>query len=192
MIELIVNLLSNNLFQSIFILIITIFITKLATSKGVLIYGVPYQHYYSMPRLDADGKFPVITQQIWFENSGGATLEAVEVIFNWRPQHFEVWDPRSFSERFSADGKLVLEFPYLAARDSFRLSMIETFRQELPMVAAVRHKTGSGKLVVMQPRRILTIWLERLMISLLAIGVSAVLYLVLQLAIWLISMGGAT
>lgn len=170
---------NSNLAQTLLIAAITAVAARLFTARGRLLWSVSHAHLYLVPRIDADGAFPVRTQQIWFENAGRAAIEDVEIILNYPPQHLEIWDPRVFTRENLPDNRVALRFPNLAGREKFTISMIDTF-SDLPRVVSVRWKNGTGRFFPMAPQRV---WPRRVLYPLLAlwlVGVTACVFVALQ------------
>ncbi|WP_338722368.1 hypothetical protein [Devosia sp. XK-2] len=169
---------SNGLLQAIIIAAISAIIARLVTPKGRLVWSTSHQHYYSMRNLEG-GSFPVRTQQLWFQNVGRAPIEDVELVLNWEPQHFEVWNPRGYSKSKLDDGRLVLTFPYLSANEHFTLSMLDTIG-DLPIVLSARSKSGLGKEVIMAPMRVMPKWMLFAMLGLMLFGFGSLMWFAVQ------------
>jgi hypothetical protein len=165
--------------QTIAIAILTALAARYLAPKGKLIWGLSHQHFYQMPRIEG-GNFPVRTQQIWFQNMGRAAIEDIEVVLNYPPQHYEVWDPRSFETLLLADKRLVLKFPSLYPREGFTLSMIDTI-SDIPQILHVRSKSGVGKAIEMRPQQVWPTWVLYVIWILIFVGVSALLRFLLLL-----------
>ena len=177
--EKVLTVLDSGFWQAIILALVTALITRAFAVRGKLVWSVSHQHVYVMPRLDDHGSFPVQTQQIWFRNSGRQSIEALEIVLNWRPQHFEIWTPRQFEAASLPDGRLVISLPYLSGQEGFTLSMIDTFR-DLSIVLNVRWKGGIGTNIPMAPQRIWPMWFNRLAALILLAGLTAILYVILQ------------
>lgn len=180
------QILDSGFWQAILLAVLTGIGGRLLVARGKLIWSVSHQHYYSLPRLDEDGSFPVRTQQIWFQNVGRASIEDIEIILNWRPQHFEIWNPRQHTLSLLPDGRLVISIPNLSGYEAFTLSIIDTFR-DLPVVLNVRWKSGLGKQINMFPQRAWPQWVILIGTAAMLIGITAVLYGVLQGVLWVIA-----
>lgn len=180
MIDFLTLVLTSSIGQAIIIAVVTAVIGQLLTARGKLVWSVSHQHHYNIPRLTDDGTFPVRTQQIWVHNPGRAPVEGIEFILNWKPQHFEIWDPRKFEEDTLPDGRFALQFPSLAGKESLTISMIDTLHQ-LPMVVGVRWKNGMGREISMGPQQVLPQWVIFLLRVFLFLGVTAALFILLQL-----------
>jgi hypothetical protein len=182
MVELLRSFVTSNFGQAILIAFVTGIATRLLTARGKLVWSVSHQHFYSVPRIDPNGAFPVRTQQIWIQNVGRASIEQLEIVLNWKPQHLEVWVPRKYEEAILPDERLVLQFPTLAGGESFTISMIDTFR-ELPIVCNARWKAGLGRHIAMGPQQLWPSAVRYLVLALLLIGITTILYIILQIVL---------
>ncbi|WP_312946328.1 hypothetical protein [Agrobacterium sp.] len=180
MIDFVVAFASSSVGQALIIAAITAMAARLFTPKGKLIWGVSHQHRYRMPNLEKGDTFPVVTQQIWFQNTGRSAIQSIEIILNWKPQHFEIWDPRNWDGDYTPDKRFVLKIPSLNRGESFTVSMIDTIN-DLPMVVGVRWHGGTGKNVEMGPQRIFPTWVNVVVAILLFAGTISILYFTLQL-----------
>lgn len=182
MIEIIKDILQSGAGQALIIAAITGIVAQVLSPRGKLVWAVSHQHHYRMPRLDASGHFPVVTQQVWFQNTGRSTIGDIEIVLNWKPQHFEIWDPREYNNVTLEDGRYILKFPSLNPQEFFTLSMIDTLN-DIPAVLNVRWSGGRGVLVAMGPQRIFPRAFELTIVSLLFIGIVSILYFALQFII---------
>ena len=179
MLDIVQKVATSDFAQAVLLLVLGVVIQRFVTAKGKLVWGLSHGHHYLIPRLDADGSFPVRTRQIWFQNLGRASLENVEIVLNWKPQHLEIWDPRHYEDGETPDGRYSLRFPFLAGGEFFTLSMIDTF-QDLPNVVSVRSTNGLGKDIPMGPQRLFPRWVLFLSATSAIIGAITVAVLLLQ------------
>lgn len=180
------KILDSGFWQAILLAVLTGFAGRLLAARGKLIWSVSHQHFYAMPRLDGDGSFPVRTQQIWFQNAGRASIEGVEIVLNWRPQHFEIWNPRQFTSSTLPDGRLIISIPNLSGYETFTLSMIDTFK-DLPIVLNIRWKDGVGKVIDMTPQRVWPAWALWFWAAIIVVGITTILFGLLQSVLWMMA-----
>ncbi len=155
--KIISDILDPQFIQAILVFAITTIVGIILAAKGRLRFGISQGFKYNLRNLEGPD-FPVLTQQIWILNSGRATIDEVEIVFNFKPMHYEVADPRKYEESILPDGRMVLQFPYLAGQDHFTIALIETVRPELPWVVGVRCRSGLGRKWDLTPQRQLPNW----------------------------------
>lgn len=182
MIELFHDFIQSGVGQALTIAAVTAIVARMFTPKGKLIWAVSHQHHYRMPSLGDGTTFPVVTQQIWFQNTGTSSIQDIEIVLNWKPQHFEIWDPRQWDKDSLPDGRFVLKVPSLYSQEFFTLSMIDTIN-ELPIVLNVRWLGGRGKKVSMGPQRLFPMWFNWTALALIFAGIVSILYIALQVII---------
>ncbi|KAB0459930.1 MULTISPECIES: hypothetical protein [Agrobacterium] len=185
MIELVKSFVSSGVGQALIIALITAIVARIFTPKGKLIWGVSHQHHYRMPNLSNGETFPVVTQQVWFQNTGRSPIQEIEVVLNWKPQHFEIWDPRHWGADFLPDRRFVIKIPSLNSREIFTVSMIDTVN-ELPAVLSVRWLGGIGKQVEMVPQRQFSTAFNVTVLTILFAGTISIFYFLLQVVLWAI------
>lgn len=172
----------NGLLQAIIIALVSALVARLFTPRGRLVWSTSHQHFYSIRNLEG-GNFPVRTQQLWFQNTGRAAIDDVEIILNYEPQHLEVWNPRAYTKAKLDDGRLVLTFPYLAAREYFTISMLDTIG-DLPVLLMARSKSGLGKQINMGPQQIFPRWVSMVLWAFIFFGFSSMLWFAIQPFLW--------
>jgi hypothetical protein len=189
MAELFKEFFTSNIGQSLAIAALIAIATQLLTARGRLAWAVTHQHFYQMPNPAGGASIPVRTQEIWIQNVGRASIENVEITLNYKPQHFEVWSPRKFTEETIANNRLILTFPSLAGREFFRISLIEMRGVDLPLLLSVKWKDGEGRRVNMGPLRIFPKAVNLGFGVLGLVGATTILYGLLQLALRIYDLG---
>lgn len=168
--------------QAIIIAVVTAVIAKILAPRGSLLWAVSHQHFYKMPNIGGDGTFPVVTQQVWFQNTGRLPIEGVEIVLNWKPQHFEIWDPRDWEGGVLPDGRYVIRIKSLNPTEYFTVSMIDTIN-DLPRIISVRWRGGVGKNVQMGPQRIFPKHINLMILFIMFVGIVSILFIILRLLI---------
>ncbi|WP_327437177.1 hypothetical protein, partial [Sinorhizobium meliloti] len=182
MLELVDQFIQSGIGQALIIAAITAAAGRFFTPRGKVIWAVSHQHHYRMPNLNDGGFFPVVTQQVWFQNVGRSAIQDIEIVLNWKPQHFEIWDPRKWDGEPLSDGRWVIRVPSLNAKEFFTVSMIDTVT-DLPAVLNVRCLGGAATNVRMGPQRVFPMWFNVGVAVFMFIGVVATLYWLLQFVI---------
>lgn len=111
---------------------------------------------------------------------GRSPVREIEVILNYKPQHFEIWDPREWKYVTLPDGRIAIKVPSLYAKEFFTISIIDTIGN-IPDVISVRSLEGRGKAVAMAPQRIFPNWISYCLAIILFVGFVTIVYFVLQL-----------
>jgi hypothetical protein len=74
------------------------------------------------PLIGPDGKQispaqTVNTASVSVVNAGRQVATKVEVVFNWKPQHLNIWPLRHYTENMAPDGRFSLNFDSLAPKE---------------------------------------------------------------------------
>jgi hypothetical protein len=152
-------------------------VAKILDSRGRLRWAYPSQYAYSMPM--QDGNLAVWTRLMWVANGGSAPLEDVEVVLNFRPQHYEVWPPRPFDTKALDNDREAILFGNLAPHETVTIAFLESRPgMALGDVVSVRSKNDTGKAVPVHFVRSLSRVTYMIIGILLCLGAAAVLQFV--------------
>ena len=122
----------------------------------------------------------VRTRDVWVQNFGRAPIREIELVFNWAPNHFEIWPQRDFRQHTNPDGRLIVKFESLGRREFFVTSLFGV-GGELPAVINVRSSEGVATEVKTHVERNWPLWFLRAMLALLVIGVFSIVYFIIVL-----------
>ena len=102
----------------------------------------------------------------------------VELIFNWRPENYNVWPMRPYEEHTSPDGRFTLKFANLAPREQFQVELLTTTK--LPEILNLRSKECVGKRIAMRPMQAFPNWVNWTAFVLMLLGLASIIYAVLK------------
>ena len=163
------------------------FIVRIFQPKSKVVWAVSSGFTYLMPKVEGGpvaDSILVCTTSIWVQNTGRQTAENVEVHFNFKPHHYEIFPTRTFSESIRADNRMTLSTPELSPQEYFAVQLLSAGR-ELPLVQNVRWKDGVSKEIAMGPAQILSQNIMRLVRTVMLVGVFAIIYGVISGIVWL-------
>ena len=118
-------------------------------------------------------------------NTGRKTATNVEITFNWKPMHINIWPTRMYRENIDKDGRYTLILENLTPKEGLTCELLSV-NNRLPELLSVRSDQCVGKSLNMLPQPILSNWQRRTYIALLILGVSSAIYwliTILQLVI---------
>jgi hypothetical protein len=118
----------------------------------------------------------VNTASISLVNSGRAVATKVEVVFNWKPQHINIWPIRHYEEKISNNGRVSICLENLAPKEVFGFEILSV-NSKLPEIVNVRSEQVSGKYVTLAPQVVLANWKVRMIFTLFLIGIGTVVYM---------------
>ena len=172
---------NNTFLRAVLLTIISSLIALFFAARGRLRWYQTGQYVYSMP-IEGQLNLTVHTKQIWIVNTGRASIKNIEIVLNFKPQHFEIWPPRNYTQKDHPGGtRESILIDNLAPREGFMLAMLES-RQNIGLgeVNAVRSETDWGRQVAMHFARNYPVWLTtaRIMLFMFGLG-SAIQYTII-------------
>jgi hypothetical protein len=178
---------SNEVLAAVIAVILTALIAlvgRFLTPRGRIAWGVFHEHLFVAPEKVSGAIRRVYTRYIWVQNIGRATADGVEVVFNYSPQHFEVWPQRQFERQTNAQGNTILRFPELSRGEHFGVSLLSV-DEPIPDITNVRWSDGVGRRLPMAPQRAWSPTAQRLFLLSLGIGLVSTLFVVVRLIQWI-------
>lgn len=157
-----------------------------------LIWGVTNNNLFVVPFVPlATEEVPNPPQQIssyyarniWLQNVGSAVAEDVEVVWNWKPQHLERYPHFPATEHTQGDNRYVMTFARLNPREGVNFGMLSLNAQH-PDVTLLRCKGFSARQVPFSNQRRYANWVLLLVAGDMLLGLFAVIYLLVLLALW--------
>ena len=117
----------------------------------------------------------VNTASISIFNAGQSPATKVEVVFNWKPQHINIWPSRHFDEKLSPDARYHLFFDSLPSKDVVGFEVLN-INADMPGIVTVRSEQCAAKLMELQPQPVAPKWKVAVIVGLLAIGLATAVY----------------
>lgn len=135
------------------------------------------------PVLDDNGRVlrerqTLHTQSIMIRNGGRESAQHLELVFNYKPNCYNVWPVRAFTEALGQSDRMVLKFESLAPGESFTIEVM-SINVEVPGLLTVRSDECQGKKVNMLPQIVQPIWKIRAAVGLMVVGLAATIYMTL-------------
>ena len=127
-------------------------IVRFVISRGKIGWGISHQCAFTLPNQPQN--VVVYTRQLWVQNIGWSVARQVEIIFNFKPGHFEVWPQTPSSEHAIQTNRYLLRFDNLNPRQHVTVMLMQ-IDQAPPDVTTVRWNRGIGKQVMMGPRQLI-------------------------------------
>lgn len=134
------------------------------------------------PLLDAQGNELAPTQtvntaSVSIFNAGRSPATKVEVVFNWKPQHLNIWPSRHYEEKLSPDGRFSIFFDSLPAKDTMGFELLAV-NAALPEMVTVRSEQSVATKMRLVPQPILPRWKVVIILWLIGCGVAVNVYVV--------------
>ncbi len=140
---------SNTYVQTLLLSFMSAIIAAIFATRPRVIWSKTHQSSFRLKTNEGEKPLYIYTSEIWIKNSGRAQAKHLEVVLNFKPQHYQVWSPRKCREELLADDRLSLTFETLGPQDEFEIAMLDSFG-ETPNVIEVRHEAGLARETEMQ------------------------------------------
>jgi hypothetical protein len=135
------------------------------------------------PLIGADGKQisptqTVNTASVSVFNAGRQVANKLEVVFNWKPQHLNIWPSRHYTENTAPDGRFSLNFDNLAPKETIGFELLAVNGQ-VPAMVTVRSDQSLASNLPLVPQPIQPRWKIVFAAWLMLTGFAANVYLVM-------------
>lgn len=127
----------------------------------------------------------VHTRSFYIINSGRETSTHIELVFNWRPQYFNIWPPRHFNEHNEKDGRYAIIFDSLAPKEAIGIELLSV-NKELPALLIVRSDQCLAKEIKTQPTQVVGPFTRYAALFCIFLGIATSIYLIILLLQFLI------
>ncbi|MDB5734393.1 MAG: hypothetical protein JWN16_1030 [Alphaproteobacteria bacterium] len=148
---------------------------RLFVGRGKIGWGISHQYVFTLQNTPPSPSLLVYTRQIWVQNIGRSVAEEIEIVFGFKPGHFEIWPQRQFNEIVTPSNSFILKFDNLNPREHFTIMIMQT-ASDPPMVTNVRWKGGVGRQVVMGPQQLFPRWFTTVLRVLIWFGLFSLFY----------------
>jgi hypothetical protein len=137
------------------------------------------------PLIGADGAQILPTQtvntaSVSVFNAGRQVANKLEVVFNWKPQHLNIWPSRHYTENTAPDGRFSLNFDNLAPKETIGFELLAV-NSHLPAMVTVRSDQSVASNLPLIPQPIQPRWKLALAGWLMLTGFAANVYMLMLL-----------
>ena len=130
-------------------------------------------------QVPAPAPFLVHSRSLLLVNQGRLPATNAEVVFNWRPENFEVWPARPFETASNPDGRFTVRFSSVAPEERIQIELLNA--HDTPAVMNVRCSECVGVQIPIAPARQFQRWIIALVWTLIFFGTVAVVYIFLTI-----------
>jgi len=171
---------------------ITWFLNVGIKAKAKLIWTSPHSFTFLVqePLRDAEGQVLKPTQTVYTAsikviNTGRETANKVELVFNWKPQHLNLWPVRHYEQKTDPDSRHILIFENLSPKEEIGLEIM-SINSDLPALLLVRSAECTAQKVHMMWVKYVPPWQINTARLFLLIGLSATVYWIITLIQFLV------
>lgn len=154
-----------------------------------IIWGFSYGFRHSLqmpPNEQGEPQLPVsvsVTSYV-VSNVGRKQATNVEVTLSRFPDNLSIWPHRPYEIRPTPEGASVISIANLPPRANFGVNILQ-LHGDPPTVLNVESETSLGKELPLAPLRLNPTWFNIVLMTLLFLGVAAMIYLFAELIGWL-------
>jgi hypothetical protein len=171
---------------------ITWFLNVGIKGKAKLIWTSPHSFTFLVhePIRDTEGNVLQTTQKvstasIRIINTGRETATKVELVFNWKPDHINLWPVRHFEHKTDQDSRHIMIFDNLSPKEEIGIEIL-SINADLPALLLVRSAECPAQNVPMMWIRYVAPWKIAIARLLIFVGVSTSVYVLIALIQFLV------
>jgi hypothetical protein len=146
-------------------------IGRLLLPRSRIVWGVSHGFVFNLQ--GAAGPAQIHTRTVFVQNVGRAPAQSIEVHFNYKPEHFQVWPTFNYETATNPENRFTVTINNLSKREYFSIELVSGHM--LPDVLRVRSPAGDAKNVPMAPVQIFAQWIRRVALLLALLGVFAII-----------------
>lgn len=120
----------------------------------------------------------VNTASVQLINQGRVAATKLEIVFNWKPQHLNIWPARPYDEHISPDGRYSVLFGSLSPGEVVGFELLAVNAQ-LPALTTVRSEQSVAKNTPLLPQPVQPRWKQIVGVWFLVVGFGATIYFAL-------------
>ncbi|MEL7697301.1 MULTISPECIES: hypothetical protein [Pantoea] len=131
----------------------------------------------------------VNTKSYIIMNEGREAAKKLELIFNYKDMHMNVWPVKPYTESYDYNGRYVVTFEYIAPKENFRCEVL-SLNTDLPELLTCRSEQGISKRILLYPQKVFNKYLIWFIQSCIFLGMATFVYIFILLLQWLITKTG--
>jgi hypothetical protein len=115
---------------------------------------------------------------VFVHNGGREVADEIEIVFNWKPQHLNVWPQRQYSQTTNPESRFIMKLESLGPKEFLGIDLLSV-DAELPELIQVRSRYGVGRRINMVPQELQPKWKIITALFLFFAGLAATLYVLI-------------
>lgn len=162
---------------AIYSLVTSLIITGLArlfSAKARIRWGRVHQNHFMIKNKEGNLS-SVVTANYSITNAGRATATNIEISFNWKPEHYEVFPHIDFTNLIREDGRMILKIPRINKGQLINIAVINA-GNEHPDLTYISFDGGEAKELPFTPQRVYPLKVTLASVAFMIIGLITVLY----------------
>lgn len=143
-------------------------------SRARVVWGISHGFTFNSSRNDPKNPLLIRTGTVFVQNVGRKAAADIEVHLNFPPEELQIWPNFDYTRTKNPEGREIVHVKSLGKREWFTIEML-CVNYDMPTVLRVRTKDGECKEVQMAAMQVYPVWLSRLLVLFLLLGVFAVI-----------------
>jgi len=120
------------------------------------------------------------TGTVFLQNLGRGTAEDVEVVLNFRPQHFQVWPSLDYETTENPEHHFIIKIHNLGRREWTTIELL-SLNAQTPETLRVRNPLGDAKRVNIAPMQVFSSLVRNSALLLMALGILSIVYFIVRI-----------
>lgn len=156
-------------------------ITRYLQPAARVIWGISHGFTFLVPSQEKQPQsYPLSTGSVFVRNAGRRTANDVEIVLNYRPQHFQIWPALGYETAETPEHHFIIKLKNLGPGEFTTVELVSA-NHELPITLRVRSPLGEAKRVGIAPMRVMPVWFNRAAVLLFSLGLFTVTYFLIRL-----------
>ena len=154
---------------------------RIIRPKSKIIYGFPHAFTYFVKNKNKNQTKSALfyTNSIWIKNSGRTTATKIQIILNYKPDHYEFSQAPQYLETENPDGRFIVTIDFLAPKEETTMEMLSS-NKENPLILNVKFSNGVAKPYSMRFLQVFSNWVNYSFFALMLFGIFAIIFFLIQ------------
>lgn len=144
-------------------------IGRYLSAKPRVVWGVSHQFAFNVGPRTEEATGIIYTRSLIVQNMGRAAARDINVIFNFKPNHYQLWPHQNYTTSDNPEKNHIILVPSLGKGNHFRIEMVSVF--DLPIAMTVRDSGGDRKQVDLRQVQQFPSWVYRMILALMVLGI---------------------
>lgn len=151
--------------------------------KARTVWADSHQFTFLLPPQNNMNSILLNTRTVFISNIGRASAENIEIYFNYKPEHFEIYPTCNYNYIENPDGHFCIIIPNLGPKENFSIELLQTGRESPSLLRVRTPAQGECRMVFMRHQQVYSNKVNYSILTLLILGLYTAIELVIRLFI---------
>ena len=156
--------------------LIGLLLDRIFRSKARVVWGTTHGFSFNIPQNNTSSNLTIHTGTVLIQNMGRLPAQDIEIHFNYKPEHLQIWPTFYYEEKPLPGGHHCVYVKNLGKKEWLTIELISAEPNKLPMVLRVRTPDGECSNVKTRLMQVFPRWVYFLYSLFALIGVFYVVY----------------